>query len=76
MRSRSDQNREIESREDNVSVTNLTQSRKETEFREPSDGYFSRARWRRTQCRNAVDASPTTRANRFRVARRCVIAVA
>jgi len=32
MRSRSDQNREIESREDNVSVTKLTQSRKETEF--------------------------------------------
>jgi hypothetical protein len=40
MRSRSDQNREIESREHNVSVTKLTQSRKETEFFELSDGYF------------------------------------
>ena len=40
MRSRSDQNREIESREDNVSVTKLTQSRKETEFFELRDGYF------------------------------------
>jgi len=40
MRSRSDQNREIESREDNVSVTKRAQSRKETEFCELSDGYF------------------------------------
>jgi len=34
MRSRSDQNREIESHEDNVSVTKRAQSRKETEFSE------------------------------------------
>ena len=40
MRSRSDQNREIESREDNVSVTKPTQYRKETEFFELKDGYF------------------------------------
>ena len=40
MRSRSDQNREIESREDNVSVCNRTQSRKETEFFELMSGYF------------------------------------
>jgi len=31
-RPRSDQNREIESRDDNVSVHSLTQSRKKTEF--------------------------------------------
>src|SRR6185503_12106128 len=40
MRSRSDQNREIESRDDNVSTRERAQSRKETEFfelkREPS----------------------------------------
>lgn len=40
MRSRSDQNREIESREDNVSVRIRTQSRKETEFFELIGGYF------------------------------------
>ena len=45
MRSRSDQNREIESREDNVGVTKRAQSRKETEFCELSAGYFlARAR--------------------------------
>jgi hypothetical protein len=41
MRSRSDQNREIGSREDNVSVRIRTQSRKETEFFELIGGYFA-----------------------------------
>ena len=36
--SRSDQNREIESRDDNVSARSRTQSRKETEFFELNDG--------------------------------------
>jgi len=45
MRSRSDQNRAIESRDDNVSARTDAQYRKETEFSELSDGYF-RARSR------------------------------
>jgi hypothetical protein len=54
MRSRSDQNREIESRDDNVSVRSLAQSRKETEFSELRDGYFALAiRVRLRRCRDA-----------------------
>ena len=39
-RSRSDQNRAIESREDNAPALARTQSRKETEFFELNAGYF------------------------------------
>jgi hypothetical protein len=39
-RPRSDQNREIESREHNAHVLTRTQSRKETEFFELNAGYF------------------------------------
>jgi hypothetical protein len=44
VRSRSDQNRAIESRDDNVSAHSDAQSRKNTEFFELNDGYFLFAR--------------------------------
>ena len=46
VRSRSDQNRAIESRDDNVSARSGAQSRKNTEFFELNDGYFFHARAR------------------------------
>jgi hypothetical protein len=53
VRPRSDQNREIESRDDNVSVMILAQSRKETEFFELNAGYsrvmFAARAWSRNR---------------------------
>ena len=77
MRSRSDQNREIESRDDNVSVHNHTQSRKETEFFELMDGYF-RSR-RDAFLRNVVmllSRAPRVIESRPISRNRCVLAVA
>jgi len=59
-RPRSDQNRAIESRDDNVSVTKRTQSRKETEFFELIGGYWSRAKSPTTsRCRDTARAHAT-----------------
>jgi hypothetical protein len=76
-RSRSDQNRAIESHEHNANVTSRTQSRKKTEFAAAFAGYVFRAEIRRNgKWRDAVALRPVVSGTGTVALAHCVITVA